>query len=306
MRQLDAELRRFFARRIVRGTFLIAVLLVVLVVTITTAKGHPGHEYSLDPQTGQVTGRVPTGQVIGVEGSGQIPSQFGGTDDQGRIFFGESDTRTNIGKDLANVLEGTGVALLFAAFALGASFVGAEFNVGSLTTQLLFEPRRWRVHLAKSVAVALGTAALAFAVLLIVALAMYIGSELNGVVHGLDGAFLAHRTAQALRVAAVVGVGAMLAYSVTLIARRSSAGIIAFILQFVLLNLINPNKGTFAPISHYAPIRGLIATLVRHTSAENVQERAIHTMAGGVVLTAVWVVVIVGGSGFLFARAEVR
>ncbi len=305
MRQLDTELRRFFARRIVRGTFLLAVLLVVLVVTITTAKGHPGHEYSLDPQTGQVTDAA-TGQVIGNEGSGRIPSSFGGTDENGRILIGESDTRTNIGKDLGDALEGTGVALLFVSFVLGASFVGAEFNVGSLTTQLLFEPRRWRVHLAKSAAVALGTAALAFAVLLIVALAMYIGSELNGVVHGLDGPFFAHRAAQALRVAAVIGVGAMLAYSVTLIARRTSAGIIAFILQFVLLNLINPNKGTFAPISHYAPIRGLVATLIRHTSAENVQDRAIHTIAGGVTLTAVWVVIIVGGVGILFARSEVR
>jgi hypothetical protein len=305
VRQLDTELRRFFARRIVRGTFLLAVLLVVLVVSIGTAKGHPGHEYSLDPQTGQVTDAA-TGQVIGNEGSGRIPSSFGGTDENGRILIGESDTRTNIGKDLGDALEGTGVALLFVSFVLGASFVGAEFNVGSLTTQLLFEPRRWRVHLAKSAAVALGTAALAFAVLLIVALAMYIGSELNGVVHGLDGTFFAHRAAQALRVAAVIGVGAMLAYSVTLIARRTSAGIIAFILQFVLLNLINPNKGTFAPISHYAPIRGLVATLIRHTSAENVQDRAIHTIAGGVTLTAVWVVIIVGGVGILFARSEVR
>jgi hypothetical protein len=305
MRQLDAELRRFFARRIVRGTFLIAVLLVVLVVTIMTAKGHPGHEYSLDPQTGQITDAT-TGQVIGDNGSGQIPTQFAGTDENGRVLIGQSDTRTNIGKDLGDALEGTGVALLFVSFVLGASFVGAEFNVGSLTTQLLFEPRRWRVHLAKSAAVALGTAALAFAVLLIVALAMYIGSELNGVVRGLDGTFVAHRTAQALRVAAVIGIGAMLAYSVTLIARRTSAGIIAFVLQFVLLNLIDPNKGTFAPISHYAPIRGLIATLVRHTAAENVQERAVHTIAGGVTLTAVWVVIIVGGVGILFARSEVR
>jgi hypothetical protein len=306
VRQLDAELRRFFARRIVRGTFLLAVLLVLLVISIGTAKGHAGHEFSLDPQTGQVTD-AGTGRVIGEQEPGQIPSSFAGTDEKGRVLFGQSDTRTNIGNDLGDALEGTGVALLFVSFVLGASFVGAEFNVGSLTTQLLFEPRRWRVHLAKSAAVALGAAALAFAVLLVVALAMYAGSELNGVVHGLDGPFFVHRAAQALRVAAVIGVGAMLAYSVTLIARRTSAGIIVFVLQFVLLNLINPNKGTFAPISHYAPIRGLIATLIRHTgSAENVQERAIHTMAGGVTLTAIWVVLIVGGVGILFARSEVR
>jgi hypothetical protein len=79
-----------------------------------------------------------------------------------------------------------------------------------------------------------------------------------------------------------------------------------FFLQFVLLNLIRPDKMPFGPISHYAPVGGLLAIVVKHTDATGIQERAIHTMAGGVVRTAVWVVVIVGGSGFLFARAEVH
>jgi len=304
VRQLDVELRRFFARRIVRGLFLVAVLIVVLAVTVGTAKGHPGSQLALDPATGKVTD-LKTGRVV-ENRSGEFPTQFGG-DAQGRIVFGESDTRTNIGKDLDDAVEGTGVALLFAAFAIGASFVGAEFNVGSLTTQLLFEPRRWRVHLAKAAAVALGAAVFAFAVLVFVAVAMYVGSELKGVVQGLDGAFLAHRTLQALRVASIVGAGAMLAYGVTLVTKRSSAGMFAFFLQFVLLSLINPTKGPFAPISHYAPVRGLLAAIVKHTTDNSgVQDRAIHTTAGGVVLTVVWVAVVVLGSGTLFSRAEVR
>jgi hypothetical protein len=143
--------------------------------------------------------------------------------------------------------------------------------------------------------------------MLFVALAMYVGSEVNGVVQGLDGAFLAHRTLQALRIAAVCGAGAMLAYSVTLVAKRSSAGMIAFFLQFVLLNLINPTKKPFGPISHYMPLRGLLAVVLKHSAtADNVQERAIHTMAGGVALTALWIVILVGGAGVLFARSEVR
>lgn len=308
MRQLGAELRRFFARRIVRGVFIVAYLLVILVVSIGTAKGHPAHEYALDPATGRVTD-TQTGQVVANKPSGEFPSGFSSSDGGGNIVFGQSDTRTNIGKDLANAIEGTGIALLFAAFALGASFVGAEFHVGSLTTQLLFEPRRWRVHLAKAVGVTLGAAAFAFAVLALVALALYVCSELNGVAQGLDGAFVAHRTAQALRVAAVAGVGAMLAYSVTLVAKRSSAGMIAFFLQFVLLNLIDPANKPFGPVSHYMPLRGLLAVVVNHTpnpESVSVQERAIHTMAGGVTLTAVWIVLIVGGAGILFARTEVR
>jgi hypothetical protein len=306
MRQLDTELRRFFARRIVRGLFLVALLIVVLVVTVGTAKGHPGSELSLDPTTGNVID-LKTGRVVENRG-GEFPTQFGGSDEQGRIVFGQEDTRTNIGKDLADAIEGTGIALLFAAFAIGASFVGAEFNVGSLTTQLLFEPRRWRVHLAKGVAVAAGAAVFAFAVLTFVGLAMYVGSELKGVVAGLDGAFVAHRTLQALRIAWIVGAGATLAYGVTLVAKRSSAGMFAFFLQFVFLNLINPAKGPFRFISHYAPVRGLLAAIVKHTTDNNggIQERAIHTTAGGVVLTLIWVVVIAAGAGAVFARAEVR
>ena len=265
MRQLDAELRRFFARRIVRITFLVAILIIVLAVTIGTAKGHAGYEYSIDTVTGHVTD-TRTGRVVANQPPGEYTSDFSGSDGRGNIVYGQSDTRTNIGKDLANVLEGTGVALLFAAFALGASFVGAEFNVGSLTTQLLFQSRRWRVHIGKAAAVALGTALVAFAVMLFVALAMYVGSELNGVVHGVDGAFLVDRTLQALRIAAVCGTGAMLAYSVTLVAKRSSAGMIAFFLQFVLLNLIDPTKKPFGPISHYMPLRGLLAVVLKHTA----------------------------------------
>jgi hypothetical protein len=37
-----------------------------------------------------------------------------------------------------------------------------------------------------------------------------------------------------------------------------------------------------------------------------INERTIHTIAGGTVLTIVWVVVLVAGSGLWFARSEVR
>ena len=306
MRQLDAELRRFFARRIVRGTFVLAVLLIVLVVTIVTAKGHAGNEYAFNPETGQVTDPA-TGRVVETMPPGQGPyAQFRGDDGQGHILFGRRETRMNVGKDLSDAMQGVGVALLFAAFVVGASFVGAEYNVGSLTTQLMFEPRRWRVHLAKAVAVAVGVAVLTLAVLLVLALAMYAGSELKGVVSGLDGAFVVHRAGQAMRIAGAAMAGGVLAYAVTLVVRRSSAGMAVFFLQFVLLNLISPAQKPFGVISHYAPLRALVAVIVDRPDGQDIQARAIHTIAGGVVLTAVWVAIVIAASGAWFARAEVR
>ncbi|MDQ1434169.1 MAG: hypothetical protein QOF59_985 [Actinomycetota bacterium] len=299
MRQLDAELRRFFARRIVRGTFLVAALIIAIAVGVGTANGHKGTSLEYDPSTGTI---IPSGESVSDPGRPFVESGNG----SGTFVLSQSDTRTNIGKDLRKVLEGTGIALLFAGFALGASFVGAEFNVGSLTTQLLFEPRRWRVHGAKAAAVAIGAATLALAVMLLVALAMYIGSLLGGVVDGITATWVFHRVAEAIRIAAAVGAGAVLAYAITLVAKRSSAGMIAMFLQYPLLFLLDPAKKPFGVLSHYMPLRGLLAIAADPAGATGVNERTIHTMAGGAVLVVVWLAVIVSSSGFAFSRAEVR
>lgn len=303
MRQVRTELRRFLARRMVRGVVLIAAFIIVLSVSIAAGKGHPGHELSYDPTTGQYTDPR-TGQVL--DNPGPISTQVIGNDGSAKFTVGQPDTRINVAKDLANTLQGTSIALLFAAFAVGASFVGAEFNVGSLTTQLLFEPRRWRVHLAKAAAVAIGTFSIALAVMGLVAVSMYVGSVAHGVSSGVDGTFVVDRIGEALRLAAAVAAGAVMTYGVTLVAKRSSAGMILFFLQFPLLNLLDPTKMPFGLVSHYEPLRGLLGVILRHSDDTGVQARAIHTTAGGAVLVAVWIVVIVAGSGSLFARAEVR
>jgi hypothetical protein len=275
---------------------LVGILIVLLVVVIGTVKGHSGSSVAVDPTTGR-----PLSGTISGSGSFQYGGPGGDT-----AYFVRNDTRMNIGKDLENVLEGTGIALLFAGFAIGASFVGAEFNVGSLTTQLLFEPRRERVHAAKATAVAIGTASFALAIMVLVAASMYIGSAARGVVQGVDGTFVVHRVAEALRIAAAVGAGATMAYCVTLVTRRSSAGMIAFYLQYPLMFILDPARMPFGLISHYEPLRGLAAIVLDPVHATGPNERSIHTIAGGVVLTIVWLIVIVSGSGFWFGRAEVR
>jgi len=60
---------------------------------------------------------------------------------------------------------GTGVAatLIGLVLILGATFAGADWASGSMSNQLLFDPRRLRIWLAKAAAVALGSAAIAVA-----------------------------------------------------------------------------------------------------------------------------------------------
>ncbi len=60
---------------------------------------------------------------------------------------------------------GAGVAVTLAGLVMiiGATFAGADWASGSMSNQLLFDPRRGRIWLAKATAVALGCAAIAVA-----------------------------------------------------------------------------------------------------------------------------------------------
>jgi hypothetical protein len=294
MRQLDAEIRRFFARRIVRGTLLVAALIIVAATTIGTVRGSPGGTQMVKPRV-----------FVGPDVPSDDFSRQTYIDDT-PIEITKPDTRTNVGKDLKNVLEGTGVAMLFVAFVLGASFIGAEFNVGSLTTQLLFEPRRLRVHVAKAAAVGFGIFVLSLAVSALIALAMFVGSHLGGVVEGVDASFWWARLREALRIAIVVAAGAAMAYAVTIVTKRTSAGIIVFFVQYPLLFLIDPDKKPFGFISRYNPLRALLTVLVNPRQENPLFENGIRTVAGGVVLTLIWLGVTMCLSSVSFARAEVR
>lgn len=70
--------------------------------------------------------------------------------------------------DLRHELDGsgTGIAIVMAGLMmlLGATFVGADWASGSMSNQLLFEPRRLRVYAAKAGAVVVGGLLLALAV----------------------------------------------------------------------------------------------------------------------------------------------
>jgi hypothetical protein len=300
VRQLDADLRRFCARRLVRGALLLALLIIVASVTIGTARGKPA-----TTKTGK-SGTIYVGPGVDVGRAPNVTFPPDAGFDDTTLTFTTSDTRTNVGRDLKNVLEGTGIAMMFVAFVLGASFIGADYNVGSLTSQLLFEPRRRRVHLAKAAAVALGVGLLSLATSLSIAVAMYVGSELGGVVQGVDASFWWYRLGDTLRVAGAAAAAGAMAYAATVVTKRTSAGVIAFFVQFPLLFLISPSSKPFGLLSHYNPLRGLLAVITDPRGANPMFENGLRTMAGGVTLMTIWLVALVVLSGMIFARSEVR
>jgi hypothetical protein len=217
-----------------------------------------------------------------------------------------SDNRLHLHDSLPGNLDGTGVALLFVAFVLGASFVGAEFNVGSLTTQLMYEPRRWRVHLAKGTTVFIGVGAFALLTFASLAITMLVGASLHGVTDGATSAWWVTRITQSLRLTASVALAGAMAYTVALMARRTSAAAIIFFVQYPLL-YVDSHKGVLGFISHYAPLRGLLV-MAANPSPDSLSRvfEPIHTVAGGVALALAWMLGLTLLAGAVFDRSEVR
>ena len=256
VRQVDAELHRFFARRIVRG-------LAALVVAIAAAS-------------------------IGVA-------------------VVHSDNGVDVGRGLSDTLTALAIVLVFLGVALGASFVGADFNLGSLSSQLLYEPRRWHLHIAKATAVAIGCAAFALTVCVIVGALMFLGSALHGVTEGIDASWWQHRGVELARAVAACAAGAVMAYAVTIVTRRSSAAIVLFLLQYPFILIVSPEaRVPFGPLSRVAPLRALLAVAFDPARDHSGTAAGIATTAGGVVLTLVWVVALLAASGARFSRAEIR
>jgi hypothetical protein len=81
--------------------------------------------------------------------------------------FGEPDVSwflTRAPLTVENAMDhgiGVSTVLLGLALLIGATFAGADWSSGSMSNQLLFEPRRVRVWLAKAAAVLLGAAVIA-------------------------------------------------------------------------------------------------------------------------------------------------
>jgi hypothetical protein len=227
MSLLDAELRRLFARRLVRALLLFAVLIVVVVQAVIAIRADVVEReistfncFTFDPATGQ---QVP------------CPDEGGGT-----AVIEIDDRRPRIGENLESALEGMAVGVLLASVVIGASFVGADFGAGALPGQLLFEPRRKRVLLTKAAAVAFGMFVCAVGICALLTVAMLITSQTRGVVEGLDREWVGDRAADVLRLSTVGAVGAVIGLSIVAVVRRTAAAIVVMfglvIIEPLLLN----------------------------------------------------------------------
>ena len=166
MRLLRVELSRLFSRRAVALLLLVAAALTVLVTATTIWGSRPVSAQELASARAQVREQVAQpGFQQDLRSCREHPEEFFGPgasagDCQRSLVPTTASYLARAPLSLAREVESNGLAVVVIVTALmiivGTTYAGADWATGSMGNQLLFEPRRGRVWLAKAVAVTLG------------------------------------------------------------------------------------------------------------------------------------------------------
>jgi ABC-type transport system involved in multi-copper enzyme maturation permease subunit len=145
--------------------------------------------------------------------------------------------------DLKQVVRGASISLLILGIALAASFIGAEWGAGTMTTLLTWEPRRGRVYAAKLLAAAIFAFVSAIVVLIVLGLALLPSALAHGSTAGADASWALATAYSVFRGALICALSAGMGLAIGSLARNTTAAVIAaFFYLFVLENLVRGLK----------------------------------------------------------------
>ncbi|MDQ1710672.1 MAG: type transport system permease protein [Frankiaceae bacterium] len=253
---LSAELLRFRSRRLVRIVVLLAfaILLIVQIrVFFLSNRDVAGAHRKAERQAEKVTGglrgqfaedcaaRKTAGSIDPqTDCSTWIPPEFGPRDgaalDAANFY---QDPRMFARTALRQGAQAVAVAMAIFAVVIGASFIGAEWNAGTMQALLFWEPRRGRVLLAKAVGLVTGVVVITAALQVFCYGGLYLIAATRGSTEGLTAGIQTSILLLVLRGMAVVSITALLGYAIAGLARNTVAAIVAAFVYFVIVeNLI--------------------------------------------------------------------
>jgi ABC-type transport system involved in multi-copper enzyme maturation permease subunit len=149
---------------------------------------------------------------------------------------------------LPEVLLGTSFVFVILGWLFGASFVGAEWHAGTVTTLLTWEPRRTRVIVAKMIAAVVSVFVLTLALQLILGAVLAVDAATQGSTAGADGAWAAEAAGVGLRVALVSCIFAGVGFGIASIGRNTAAALgVGFGYIVIVENLVRGLRPAWAP-----------------------------------------------------------
>lgn len=141
--------------------------------------------------------------------------------------------------DAREFIEGTASLFAIAGWLIGTSLDGAEWQAGTMTTLLTWEPRRFRVLVAKTIAAAIGVFAMIFVLDLLFTGLMALVAATRGTTEGTDSALVRSLIGLDVRVATLAAFGAILGLSLATVTRNTGAAVgIAFVYLAIVEGIV--------------------------------------------------------------------
>jgi ABC-2 type transport system permease protein len=224
--------------------------------------------------------------------------------------------KTVFAEIMPTVLQGSSYLLAFAAFLVGASFLGAEYSSGAIGNWLTFEPRRLRVYGSKLAAAATGFVPIAAVVLAVVLFGTYLILDRLGNTASTTGKVWGDLAATGGRAVVTTAVAAALGCVVGLLLRHTAAAI-GVVMGYLVLA-----EGVFAAFLQKAQpwlVKLNFDAFVRHgaryyaNQCETGADGSYHceyvektlSFEHGAWYLAILAVVVIGLGGWVFHRRDI-
>ncbi|MBW3588037.1 MAG: hypothetical protein KY429_01285 [Actinobacteria bacterium] len=323
-RLLLVEVRRFFARDIVRLFGLILVGGIVLItigsflssLPMTPAEAAEADEQiranrtDMEEQILQCRNPPPATEQIEMMEQQGMPPEF---IERMRIDAERDRTRRECLDQLQTSVNGR---LIFArtypsniqlaifpmalmSLAIGATLIGAEWTTGTVTTQLTWEPRRLRLFSVKALVAALGVLATFVALQALMAVSLLPGTLLRGTFAGIDRWWWEHYLDIVWRGGAVLAIACLLGFGVSGLIRNTVAavgGLFAYLL--IVENIL---RAVTQDLRQWLITNNLLVAVLPDGS-RIIPERSAEE---ALLLLSAYVFGILVLSGFLFWRRDV-
>ena len=218
---LRAELGRALSRRLflILLLLLVAAVLLAAIVTFFTSQKSDGRDAGTVFSRGQIRRCIETGAGLPPNTSAKERARF--CRSQGTQFSTAPDKRFELAS-LPEIFLGTSTIVAMVAWLVGASFLGAEWHTGNITTTLTWEPRRLRLLAMKLIACLIVLAVAVLALHLLLGLALLPSAALRGSTSGVDWG---ETIAVVLRVTALAGIAGVLGFALAGIGRNTAAAL---------------------------------------------------------------------------------
>lgn len=204
-----------------------------------------------------------------------------------------------------------GAASAILGFIIGASYVGADWNAGTMQALLFWEPRRLRVLLAKAVALVVAMTAFLLTLEVVTYTLTYVVAATHGSTEGVTGGYHVSVLLLVLRAIFAVGVVSLVGFAIAGLARVTAAALATMFVYFVVLEpivlrLLRPAWERYYLGPNVAAVFTKHADVAAAHTHSGTFDRA-YTLSGmrGAVTLLVYVALLLGAYAASFVRRDV-